>query len=144
MATATSGAENSRSLSSAGVVETGALREARRLDEPTQKGTEAGEHGAQDVKVEGDDKSANVRDEGRAGGEGEEKGGASGAPSDVEDPDSKPIDNQEAERSLLLELVRGFRGEMLRVDSSIRAEMFRAIRYLVRASASAESLSCVI
>lgn len=35
---------------------------------------------------------------------------------------------------LLLELIRSFRGGMLRVDSNIRATMFRALRYLVRAS----------
>lgn len=35
---------------------------------------------------------------------------------------------------LLLELIRSFRGGMLRVDSKIRATMFRALRYLVRVS----------
>lgn len=33
---------------------------------------------------------------------------------------------------LLLELIRGFRAGMLRVDSNLRAAMFRAVRYLVR------------
>lgn len=35
-------------------------------------------------------------------------------------------------RGLLLELIRCFRGGMLKVDSNLRAAMFRAVRYLVR------------
>ncbi|CAM9959226.1 unnamed protein product [Ectocarpus sp. 6 AP-2014] len=41
---------------------------------------------------------------------------------------------------LLLELIRSFRGGMLRVDSNLRAAMFRSLRYLVRTSEDAELL----
>lgn len=41
---------------------------------------------------------------------------------------------------LLLELIRSFRGGMLRVDSNLRAAMFRAVRYLVRACLLADQI----
>lgn len=46
----------------------------------------------------------------------------------LEDNKSKP----NAGERLLVELVRGFRGGMLRVESNLRAAMFRSLRYLVR------------
>lgn len=41
---------------------------------------------------------------------------------------------------LLLELIRGFRAGMLRVDSNLRAAMFRALRYLVSVYSGGENV----
>lgn len=42
---------------------------------------------------------------------------------------------------LLLELIRGFRAGMLRVDSNLRAAMFRALRYLVSVTRGARTFN---
>lgn len=48
-------------------------------------------------------------------------------PAPAHDLNNKP----KAGGDLLLELIRSFRGGMLRVDSNLRAAMFRSLRYLV-------------
>lgn len=58
--------------------------------------------------------------------------GAPDPPDNLDDMEAKPASNLESDTSVLLELVRGFRSEMLRVESTLRATMFRAVRYLVR------------
>lgn len=44
----------------------------------------------------------------------------------------KPKVKMQLQMGLLQELLRSFRGGMLRVNSNLRADMFRAVRYLVR------------
>lgn len=58
--------------------------------------------------------------------------GAPDPPDILDDMEAKPASNLESDTSVLLQLVRGFRSEMLRVESTLRATMFRAVRYLVR------------
>lgn len=54
-------------------------------------------------------------------------------PSGVTEPrDEQVKDKAEIGGDLLLQLIRSFRGGMLRVDTNLRAAMFRAVRYLVR------------
>lgn len=48
-----------------------------------------------------------------------------------------------ARGELLLDLIRSFRGGMLRVDSNLRAAMFRSLRYLVRIVESRNAQSCL-
>lgn len=58
-------------------------------------------------------------------------------PAPAHDVNKKP----KAGGELLLELIRSFRGGMLRVDSNLRAAMFRSLRYLVR---SKRVFPCII
>lgn len=48
------------------------------------------------------------------------------------EPPRKVHTKPKARGELLLDLIRSFRGGMLRVDSNLRAAMFRSLRYLVR------------
>lgn len=48
------------------------------------------------------------------------------------EPPQKVSTKPKSRGELLLDLIRSFRGGMLRVDSNLRAAMFRSLRYLVR------------
>lgn len=63
-------------------------------------------------------------------------------PSEPPQPLQEKVEDKLAAREdLLLELIRSFRGGMLRVDSKLRAAMFRSLRYLVRTRRSVVSTS---
>ena len=103
--------------------------QARAEDAPVQQAVAMGEHNPEAKKQESilegqwpDVEEGNAQDHPR------HESSEPRRPSEEEGVKSKPTSKLE----LLVELLRSFRGGMLRVDSNLRAAMFRAVRYLVR------------
>ncbi|CAM9962272.1 unnamed protein product [Ascophyllum nodosum] len=109
--------------------------QARAEDAPVQQAVAMGEHNPEAKKQESilegqwpDVEEGNAQDHPR------HESSEPRRPSEEEGVKSKPTSKLE----LLVELLRSFRGGMLRVDSNLRAAMFRAVRYLVRTSEDVE------
>lgn len=94
------------------------------FDEALGEGGPRGVHTAE-VPVQGEKKGA-VSDERH-----EEEAVAT-----IHEPPQKVGAKPKARGELLLDLIQSFRGGMLRVDSNLRATMFRSLRYLVRSVSS--------
>lgn len=75
-----------------------------------------------------EEESDSVQGEKETAAEEQEQEEAATMNEPLQDVNNKP----KAGGELLLELIRSFRGGMLRVDSNLRAAMFRSLRYLVR------------
>lgn len=102
---------------------TGAMAAQQAAEEKKQEGGTGKGHTAQ--ALEGESDSVQEEKETAAGKQEQEEAATINELS--QDVKSKP----KAGGELLLELIRSFRGGMLRVDSNLRAAMFRSLRYLV-------------
>lgn len=106
-------------------------------EQPCEEAFEEG--GADEVTAAEDsrDESGSVRGEKESTATEERQQDEAAATSN--EPPPKVSAKPKARGELLLDLIRSFRGGMLRVDSNLRAAMFRSLRYMVRTVISVES-----
>lgn len=107
-------------------------------DEPSEKAFEDGGAGEEQAAEASRDESGSMQGE-KESAATEEQQHEETATATSKDPPQRVSSKPKARGELLLDLIRSFRGGMLRVDSNLRAAMFRSLRYLVRGLESVES-----
>lgn len=99
-------------------------------DQPCEEAFEEGSAGEVPAGEDSRDESGSVKGEKESAATEERLQEEAAAA--LNEPLPKVSSKPKARGELLLDLIRSFRGGMLRVDSNLRAAMFRSLRYLVR------------
>eukprot|EP00752_Nemacystus_decipiens_P007062 g6329.t1 len=103
-------------------------------DEASEEGSAGGVQTAENSR----DESGWVKGENDSSGAATEERQQEVAVATLHEPPPKVSAKPKSLGEQLLDLIRSFRGGMLRVDSNLRAAMFRSLRYLVQTSEDAE------